>query len=286
MLVSSAWLAEHLDDPRVVVLDMRWREDGTAPRLYREGHVAGAVFLDWTSDIVEPPAPVGFMLASPERFAAAMRRCGVGTQSHVVAYADQRGSGPHRLWWALQVFGHEQASVLDGGLEAWLAAGGALSQEVPRPQPGGFVTRPGRPLLATAADVASGAAVVLDSRPPEQHAGTAVWFETGAVDADADGIARTPRGPLRAGHIPGSLNVPWFELYRPDGTMRPPEELRALLRARGVEPGRPVITYCGVGISASALLVAVLRAGFDDVRLYDGSWDEWGRDASRPVERG
>jgi thiosulfate/3-mercaptopyruvate sulfurtransferase len=126
----------------------------------------------------------------------------------------------------------------------------------------------------------------LDSRPPDQFRGEAVWFERGPVPADPDGVAHTPRGDLRAGHVPGARNVPVSELYRPDHTLKPPQELRELFAGAGLRPDQAVITYCGVGISAAGLLFALHRAGFDEVRLYDASWEEWGRDPARPVARG
>ena len=131
MLVSTAGLAERLDDPTVVVVDMRWRPDGSGPELYAAGHVPGAVYVDWSSDIVDAEHPVKFMLAPPERFAAAMDRLGIGDDTVVVAYADEHGSGPFRLWWACRVYGHDNVVVLDGGWEKWTAEG--------RPVPAGAV---------------------------------------------------------------------------------------------------------------------------------------------------
>src|SRR5262249_22154323 len=142
---------------------------------------------------------------------------------------------------------------------------------------------------ATADDVAAAESdvgtVVLDSRPAFQFRGEGVWFESGAVAADASGIAHTPRGPLRAGHVPWARNVPSSTLYTDDGRMKDPSQLRSIFADVGVTPGIRAITYCGVGISASALLFALHRAGIDDVRLYDASWEEWGRDLTRPVAR-
>lgn len=291
MLVTPSWLADRLADPGIVVVDLRWDEQGTGRTRYEQGHIPGAHFLDWTSDLVDTKHSVAFMLAPPDRFAAVLERCGISDETVVVAYADAGHSGPFRLWWGCRVYGHDdQVRILDGGLEAWIAGGRPLSTETPTARPATWtpVLRPD--LVAGASDVASARddrdAVVLDSRPPEQFAGESVWFETGAVPADEDGVARTPRGELRAGRIPWSASIPASELYRRDGTMKSPAELRELLAPAGATPGKRAITYCGVGISASALLYALDRAGLAEAALYDAGWDEWGRDPELPVARG
>jgi len=293
MLVTPSWLSDHLADPDLVVVDLRWDEEGRGRERYEAGHIEGAVFLDWASDLVDPAHRHAFMLAPPERLADTLGRCGIDDDSLVVAYADEGHSGPFRLWWVCRVYGHEdQVRMLDGGIDRWIAEGHPLSTAPPKLQAGTWTPRPTiRPgLVATTSDVlaarADPGAIVLDSRPPEQFRGDAVWFETGAVTAGADGIARTPRGDLRAGRVPWAESVPSAQLYDSDFTMRSPEELRALFAERGAVPGRRAITYCGVGISAAALLYALHRAGIEDAGLYDASWDEWGRDSALPVARG
>jgi thiosulfate/3-mercaptopyruvate sulfurtransferase len=290
-LVSVEWLVAHLDDPSIRVVDMRWRGDGTGRSLYEDGHIPGAVYLDWSVDLVDPSHPVAFTLALPDGFAAAMAGAGIGEDTEVVAYADQMGSGPFRLWWASRVYGHEGVLVLDGGFDRWVAEGRPVSSTSVKPpvpdRP--WVARPSDGLVARSDSVlrASSAddVVVLDSRPAEQFRGEFVWFETDPVPADADGIAHTPRGDLRAGHVPWARSVPWAKLYRDDLTMKSPEDLRRLFAAAGVADDARCITYCGCGISASALAFALAWAGFDDVALYDASWEEWGRDPTLPVAR-
>jgi thiosulfate/3-mercaptopyruvate sulfurtransferase len=200
------------------------------------------------------------------------------------------GSGPFRLWWACRVYGHDNVHVLDGGFDKWTQEGRPVSREVPVPGRASWTPRPTRRYVATAEDVdyADGRpdVVVLDSRPPEQFRGEAVWFETGPVPAGSGGVARTPRGDIRAGRIPGAANLPVPELYRPDLTLKSPDEIRSAAAAAGLTPGCSAIAYCGVGLSASALLFALNLAGFEDAALYDASWEEWGRDPRRSVARG
>lgn len=293
MLCDPEWVAAHLEDPGVVIVDMRWDEAGAGRSRYEGAHIPGAVHLDWATDLVDPSHPIAFMLAPPRRFAQVMERCGIGDETTVVAYTSDIGSGPHRLWWAFRAYGHDDVRILDGGLERWVAEGRPLSvgAEVPRvPSSPWIPHQDGSSWTATAADVSAAGhrphGAVLDSRWPEQFRGEAVWFETGPVVAGPAGIARTPRGDLRAGRVPWAINLPSFDLYGPEGRMRQADELRTLFASVGVPRSGQVIAYCGVGISASALVFALTLAGIQDARLYDASWEEWGRDLARPVARG
>jgi len=288
--MTPSWLAEHLEDDDLVLVDLRWDEQGRGRARYEEGHIPGAHHLDWASDLVDPDHPVAFMLAPPERFGDQLERCGISDDTVVVAYADGGHSGPFRLWWGCAVYGHEnQVRILDGGIEAWQSEGRPLSSELPRIGCGSWTPRRRSGLVASGDDVARAqedGAVVLDSREPSKFRGETVWFETGEIPTDDDGIARTPRGELRAGRVPWARSVPAQELYRADLTMKSADDLRGLFAGLGATPERRAIAYCGVGISASALLYALERAGIEDVSLYDAGWDEWGRDAERPVDRG
>ena len=289
-LVETDWLATHLDDPDLRIVDLRWRGDGSGRQLYLQSHIPGAIHLDWHIDL-NGDSPDD-MLLPPERFAALMEANGIGNTTRVVAYAKTDHSGAARLWWALRYHGHEQVAVLNGGFTKWLAEGRPVTAELPTPPATRFVPRLQPHWLATAADVE--AAVInpnagvrlVDTRPVEQYAGRAVWTPHGSLflPPNQDWVDLAGR-QVRGGRIPGAVHLHASRNLAEDWTYRSPAELRALAEAAGVEPGQRVILYCGVGISASLGLFALHLAGYDDLALYDGSWIEWGSDPQRPLER-
>jgi thiosulfate/3-mercaptopyruvate sulfurtransferase len=267
-LVDAAWLEAHLGD--VVVADVRWYLDGRSGRTaYDAGHIPGAVFVDLDTVLADPPSPERgrHPLPDPERFAAGLAALGIGSDAAVVAYDDAGGSVAARLVWLLRAIGG-RAALLDGGLAAW-------------PGPLETTARPARPtsraavpwpaaLVVDADTVATGRAPVLDARAPERYRG------------DAE-----PIDP-RAGHIPGAANVPWAANLDDAGRFRPSETLRSRFAAAGVRAGDDPapIAYCGSGVTACHLLLALEAAGLGRGRLYAGSWSQWSADPRRPAATG
>ncbi len=260
-LVEPSWLAAHLHDGDVRVVDARWRGDGTSRELYRQGHLPGAVHLDWQRDLSwTDERGVGYLLLPPEPFAAVMEEVGIDDRTRVVAYTETDHSGAARLWWALHYYGHEQVAVLNG-VDQWVAEGWPISTQVPRPAPTRFTPRPRPQLLALvreieqALHVADSRVRLVDTRPREQYAGKAIWTPHGSLflPSSQSWIALADGRVMRAGHIPGAVHLHASRLLNPvEWTYLPRESLRALARGAGLEPEHRVITYCGSGISASA----------------------------------
>ncbi len=281
--VSTEWLAAHLGDPDVRVVDVRGKvlPPGTKPRYlakrgeYDAGHIPGAVFVDWTRDIIDPSDPVPMQVAAPGPFAARMGELGIGDDALVVAYDDYDHIFAGRLAWALRYYGHEAVRVLDGGWARWLAEGRPISADARPLDPAVFTARPRLSLRRTAAEVAGvlgrPEVVLIDARPADQYAGV--------VTAAA-----------RAGHIPGALNVPYARLVdATTGRFLPSEDLARVFRDSGVDVThlpREVIVYCNGGVSCTVPLNALRLLGRDDVAVYDGSWNEWGEDPSLPIRTG
>jgi thiosulfate/3-mercaptopyruvate sulfurtransferase len=280
-LVDATWLGEHLRDPDVQVVDVRYRlgEPGAGARLFREGHIPGAAYLDLDRDLAGEPGNRGrHPLPDPDIFAAAVRRAGIGPDTLVAAYDEAAEGGAARLWWLLRHFGHDHVKVLDGGLRGWRDEGGELSADTAAPPPGGF--RIGAPSpnygieelglgafrFHFATENASPPMVILDARVPQRYRG-----ETEPID------------PV-AGRIPGALNIPFGELA-PNGRFLPPAELRARFEAAGVHSGDEAVAYCGSGVTACVIALAAEASGIGATRLYPGSWSEWCA-RNLPVERG
>jgi thiosulfate/3-mercaptopyruvate sulfurtransferase len=255
--VQAEWLLERRGGPGLVAVDCRWRlgAPGEGERLYLEGHLPGAAHLDVDSDLSAPPGERGrHPLPEPEAFQAAARRAGIGEDGCVVAYDDAESSGAAaRLWWLLRHYGHDDARVLNGGIEVWRAAGGEVAPGPEQVAAGDFVARPRGGDLVTAEEVLGGDLKLLDARAGERYRGEV-----------------EPMDPV-AGHIPGARSVPFAEIA-PGGRYLQPAELRECLGAQ-----EDTVAYCGSGISACTLVLAAEAAGLPPARLYPGSWSEWSR---------
>jgi thiosulfate/3-mercaptopyruvate sulfurtransferase len=259
---------------RPVVLDVRWRLAGPPPaELYAGGHLPGAVGVDLDRDLA---APVGdgrrgrHPLPAADALQATLRRWGINADSMVVAYDDADGSSAARAWWLLRWAGIEDARVLNGGIAAWTAAGRPLTTEVPVPERGGVVVRPGSmPVLdaASAAALAGGGGVLFDARAEVRYRG-----EVEPVD------------PV-AGHIPGARSAPTGGNVDGDGRFLDPERMWARFAALGAGRGAAVGAYCGSGVTAAQEVLALEIAGIP-AALYPGSWSEWVSDPSRPIGTG
>lgn len=276
-IVSTDWLAGQINSPDIRVVDASWylpasRRDPHAE--FFAAHIPGAVFLD-LDRVSDRSSPLPHMMPSPEEFAREVGGLGIGNHHHVVGYD---GSGANlsaaRVWYMFRVFGHNRVSVLDGGMVKWKQEGRPLeSGEAPATQ-ARFTARfnPGmvRDLAAVQSNLPGGGSQLVDARSPGRFAGT----------------EPEPRAGLRGGHVPGSRNLPYASLVREDGTLLPAAELIERFRLAGVDLGRPVVTSCGSGVSACAILLALETLGHRDHTLYDGSWTEWGGREDTPVARG
>ena len=279
-LVETDWLAQHLGDPGVVVLDCTThlipdpkitytvkpgRED------FERGHIPGAQFCDMSRDVSDTTQKLNFMCPTPEAFAAAMRRFGVGNGTKVVTYSTANVWWATRVWWLLRNFGHDNAAVLNGGFQKWSREHRPVETGPGTSRPAGdFTVREVRNLMVgkqeVQAAIGDAAVCTVNALLPEQHAGTG---------GNSYG---------RPGHIAGSVNVPAAHLLDPaTNTFLPPDELRRRLGAVGALD-RKVIAYCGGGIAASADAMILTMLGHDDVRVYDASLSEWAKDPALPME--
>lgn len=281
-IVETAWLADHLTDPGVVVLDGTTHLMPPPPVPYNvvsgradfeRGHIPGAQFVDIDVDLSDPDQAPGlhFMLPSAERFAAAMGRLGISNETTVVCYATANHWWATRLWWTLRVFGHDRAAVLNGGFQRWQAEGRPIEAGPGRARTATTFRARFRPELVAdkndvLAAIGEGEICTLNALRPEQHAGTG-----GTVYG-------------RLGHIKGSINVPAVNVVDADNLFRPASELHRMFEQPLAKPR--VITYCGGGIAATSATLVLTMFGHRDVRVYDASMSEWAPDPTLPMEAG
>lgn len=274
-LVSTQWLADHLDAPDVRVVDGSWHmpQLNRDPKIeFTERHIPGAVFFD-IDDIADAESPLPHMIPSAEKFASRVRKLGLGDGVRIVVY-DVTGVGSAaRVWWMFRLFGHSDVAVLDGGMPKWMSENRPTESGERNVQERHFTARANSLLVRDVdqirANIDSGREQVLDARSRGRFAGT-----------EAE-----PREGLRGGHMPGALNQPFLELYDPDRkTMKPADEIDALYREAGIDYSRPVVTTCGSGVTACNLALGLFLLGKEDVAVYDGSWTEWGGRDDTPID--
>jgi thiosulfate/3-mercaptopyruvate sulfurtransferase len=265
-LVSTDWLAKHLRDPDLRVLDASWylpAQNRDAKAEYAAAHIPGARFFD-IDEISDQRSSLPHMAPPPEKFISRMRAMGVGDGHQVVVYDGAGIFSAARVWWTFRLMGKMDVAVLDGGFPKWQAEGREVEDMPPIVRDRHMTVSRQNHLVKDVTQVAHtaklGEAEILDAR-------SAARFR---------GEAPEPRAGLRSGHITGSKNIPFAEVLNPDGTMKSPSALRQVFEAAGVDLKKPAITTCGSGVTAAVLSLALERIGHRNHALYDGSWAEWG----------
>ncbi|MFG1403106.1 sulfurtransferase [Xanthobacter sediminis] len=283
-LVSTAWLADHLHDDDLIVLDASVYLEAAPDRTRaefrsgldayeHEGHIPSARFADLFTQFSDPLAPFPFTRPSALQLAAAAGRLGIARSSHVVVYDNLANQWAARLWWVLRSYGHERVSVLDGGLRKHRAEGRPVERGLTPYAKTSYPLPPPRDTVATTAEV-------LDITSHRRE-GRLICF------LQKDDFSGRVSGRARPGHIPGSANLPFAELVREeDNTLKPAEALLALFRARTPLAGELVVTYCGGGVASAVGALALAVIGYEPTREYDGSLAEWTADAALPLELG
>ena len=273
MLVTTSWLAEHLDDSNLRIV-----ESDEDVLLYDTGHIPGAQKIDWHADLNDP---IVRDYVSREQFQELLRSKGIDESTTVVFYGDKNNWWATYAFWVFQLFGFTNAKILDGGRTKWESEGRPMSTEVPTfprtryeaPQ------RRDEPIRAFMNDVRQHVerrGKLIDVRSPDEYTGKKLHMPDYPQE-----------GALRGGHIPGANNVPWARAANPDGTFKSAQELRAIYeKEQGLAAGDDIVAYCRIGERSShTWFVLTYLLGYDHVRNYDGSWTEWGNAVRAPIER-
>jgi thiosulfate/3-mercaptopyruvate sulfurtransferase len=275
-LVTTEWLANEMGASDLRIVDASWHMPASGRNGHEEylaGHIPGAVFMD-LADLVDTNSPVDNTLPPPEKFASRMQSLGLGDGSRIVIYDDSAVKTAARAWFMLKLFGAHDVAILDGGIAKWKAEGRPLTEGRETLRHRHFTAWQDEGKVRTKdemlANVASGAEQVLDARGAARFTGE-----------EAD-----PRPHIALGHIPGSRNLPYSELFNADGTFKDKAGLAAAFAASGIDLNKPVVTSCGSGVTACVLLFGMHLLGKEDGKLYDGSWTEWGADPATPKELG
>ena len=276
-LVSTDWLAARLDDPRIKIIDASYKMPGVRPLPsddYLAAHIPGAVFFN-VNTIADSNDPRPHMYPDAAQFARDVSALGISSGDTVVAYDSGGWVAAPRAWWMFLSFGHPDVKVLDGGLQKWTREGRPTHSGAVTPKPGKFQAKLDPSFVRSKGqllgNLKTNAEQLVDARPRPRFEGSVV----------------EPWPGRRSGHIPGSRNVPYAELFNAStGAMKPLEQLRQAFKGAGIELTKPIVTTCGSGVSALVLTLALYRLGVRGSALYDGSWAEWGLPDGPPLATG
>jgi thiosulfate/3-mercaptopyruvate sulfurtransferase len=276
-LVSTEWLADHLDAPDIRLVDGSFylpaqKRDPKAE--FANQHIPGAVFFD-IDEIADTTSPLPHMLPSAEKFSSRVRKLGLGDGNKIIVYDTTPMTGACRVWWMFRAMGHKDVAVLDGGLPKWMAEGRLVTDDPTPPRERHFTARLDNTLVRSLDDVRG----LLDSKREQ------------VVDARAAnrfrGEVPEPRAGLRSGHMPGAFNLPYNDLLdSKTGTMLPDAALKARIAAAGIDPIKKVTASCGSGVTACVVGLALYLTGAPEAAIYDGSWTEWGGRTDTPIVTG